>query len=161
MIMCVLCHFFKVQLHTYWQSKGDTPHIITINVYVKILQFIVQFPKRVILSSIQLYTLYSTDSSYSPSLISILESQDGFHFQEYETFTMELNGKEMEFAIEEEFNVAGKKYIVASQVEGDEIKEDGCYIFASREEDGESVIEKIMDAKEYEKVTNAYLKMQG
>lgn len=88
MIMCVFCSFFKVQLHTYWQSKGDTPHIITINVYVKILQFIVQFPKRVILSSIQLYTLYSTDSSYSPSLISILESQDGFHFQEYETFTI-------------------------------------------------------------------------
>ena len=33
---------------------------------------------------------------------------------EYETFTMELNGKEMEFAIEEEFSVEGKKYIVAN-----------------------------------------------
>ena len=80
-------------------------------------------------------------------------------YREYETFTMELNGKEMEFAIEEEFSVEGKKYIVASQVEGDEIKDDGCYIFASNEEDGESVIEKIVDTKEYEKVTNAYLKM--
>ena len=82
-------------------------------------------------------------------------------YMEYETFSMELNGKEMEFAIEEEFSVEGKKYIVASQVEGDEIKEDGCYIFSSHEEEGECVIEKIMDAKEYEKVTEAYLKMQG
>ena len=49
----------------------------------------------------------------------------------------------------------------ASKVEGDEIKDDGSYIFSIHEEEGESVIEKIMDVKEYEKVTEAYLKMQG
>lgn len=82
-------------------------------------------------------------------------------YMEYETFTMEINGKETEFAIEEEFQAMGKKYVVAAKVEGDEIKDDGSYIFSIHEEEGESVIEKIMDVKEYEKVTEAYLKMQG
>lgn len=81
-------------------------------------------------------------------------------YKEYETFKMEVNGKEMEFAIEEEFEVNSKKYVLAAKVEGDTVAEDGCYIFSSVENDGESLIEKITDKEEYQKVTEAYMKMQ-
>ncbi len=81
-------------------------------------------------------------------------------YREYETFILEVNGKETEFAIEEEFEAAGKTYVVAARVEDDEIVDDGSYIFVSTLQDGEAVIEKITDAKEYEKVTEEYLKRQ-
>lgn len=81
-------------------------------------------------------------------------------YKEYETFEMEVNGKQTEFAIEEEFEVEGKKYVLAAKVEGDTIAEEGCYIFSGVEKDGESLIEKITDKEEYAKVTEAYMKMQ-
>ncbi len=81
-------------------------------------------------------------------------------YKEYETFEMELNGKETEFAIEEEFEVAGKKYVLAARIQGDTVMDEGCYIFASVEKEGETLIEKIADKDEYAKVTEAYMKMQ-
>lgn len=81
-------------------------------------------------------------------------------FKEYETFEMELNGKQMEFAIEEEFEVEGKNYVLAAKVENDTVSDEGCYIFSSVEKDGETFIEKIEDKEEYAKVTEAYMKAQ-
>lgn len=81
-------------------------------------------------------------------------------YKEYETFEMELNGKQMEFAIEEEFEVEGRKYVLAAKIEGDTVLDDGCYIFSSVEKEGEVLIEKITDKNEYAKVTEAYIKMQ-
>lgn len=81
-------------------------------------------------------------------------------YKEYETFEMELNGKQMEFAIEEEFEAEGRKYVLAAKIEGDTVLDDGCYIFSSVEKEGEVLIEKITDKNEYEKVTEAYIKMQ-
>ncbi|KAL7060654.1 hypothetical protein AAHC03_09785 [Spirometra sp. Aus1] len=47
-------------LDTFWQSDGPQPHTVT-----------VQFPRKIVISAICLYTDYKVDESYTPSRISV------------------------------------------------------------------------------------------
>ena len=48
---------------------------------------------------------------------------------EYDTFTYEMNGKVMEWAITDEFEFEDKTYIVCTEVIGDELSDEGLYLF--------------------------------
>ena len=78
-------------------------------------------------------------------------------FQEYETFLMEVNGEETEFAILDDFNMGDAAYVAAGKIIEDSISDEGIYLFKCFD-DGDT-IEKITDAEEYEKVSSFYLEM--
>jgi len=76
---------------------------------------------------------------------------------EYDTFTYDLNGKVMEWAITDEFEYEGKKYIVCAEVVGDSLSEEGLYLFEKVEDDGEEITVKNIDSEEeYNRVVDAY-----
>lgn len=76
---------------------------------------------------------------------------------EYDTFTYDLNGKVMEWAITDEFEFEGKKYIVCAEVVGDSLSEEGLYLFEKVEDDGEEITVKNIDSEEeYDKAVDAY-----
>ena len=83
-------------------------------------------------------------------------------FMEYVTFTTtDKEGKELEMAVVDEFEYEHKNYIVASLIENDTINEDGMFIFLGKVIDGELTVEKIAEAKEYEKIATAYLDIES
>lgn len=76
---------------------------------------------------------------------------------EYDTFTYELNGKTMEWAIIEEFDFEGKTYIVCQEVLGDTLSDEGLYLFESLENEGEEItVKNIETEEEYDRVVDAY-----
>ena len=76
---------------------------------------------------------------------------------EYETFTYELNGKTMEWAIEEEFEFEGKNYIVCIEVIGEELSDEGLYLFEVVSNESEEISVKNIDSEEdYNRVVDAY-----
>ena len=76
---------------------------------------------------------------------------------EYDTFTYDLNGKVMEWAITDEFEFEGKKYIVCAEVLGDALSEEGLYLFEKVEDDGEEITVKNIDSEEdYDRAVDAY-----
>ena len=76
---------------------------------------------------------------------------------EYDTFTYELNGKTMEWAIIEEFDSEGKTYIVCQEVLGDTLSDEGLYLFESVENVGEEItVKNIETEEEYNRVVDAY-----
>jgi len=80
---------------------------------------------------------------------------------EYDTFTYDLNGKVMEWAITDEFDFEGKKYIVCAEVVGDSLSEEGLYLFESVEDDGEEITVKNIDSEEeYDRVVDAYCALE-
>ena len=79
---------------------------------------------------------------------------------EYDTFTYDLNGKVMEWAITDEFEFEGKKYIVCAEVVGDSLSEEGLYLFESLSDDGKEItVSNINSEEEYERVVDAYCAM--
>lgn len=84
--------------------------------------------------------------------------------EEYETVTLELDdGSEEEFAIVDELEVEGQKYVLLSLVlEDDTISEEYDDMLFMRDEtdatceDGEIVLTVIEDDEEYDKVVDAY-----
>lgn len=78
-------------------------------------------------------------------------------FQEYETFLMEVNGEETEFAILDDFKMGDAAYVAAGKIIEDSISDEGIYLFKCFD-DGDTV-EKITDAEEYEKVSAFYLEL--
>ncbi len=77
-------------------------------------------------------------------------------FQEYDTVMITVsNGKEMEFAIIEEFDFEKQHYIVVSPVEGNEVKE-GLYIYRANVQGEELEVFRIEDVEEFEKVSVYY-----
>ncbi len=78
---------------------------------------------------------------------------------EYETFTYELNGKTMEWAIMEEFPFEGKTYIVCAEVIGDELSDEGLYLFEGISEGEEITVRNIDSEEEYNRVVDAYCEL--
>lgn len=79
---------------------------------------------------------------------------------EYDTFTYELNGKTMEWAITEEFEFEGKTYIVCVEVIGDTLSEEGLYLFEGISEGDEITVRNIDSEEEYNRVVDAYCAME-
>ena len=78
---------------------------------------------------------------------------------EYDTFTYELNGKTMEWAIVEEFEYEGKTYIVCQEVVGETLSDEGLYLFEGISEGDEITVKNIDSEEEYNKVVDAYCEM--
>ncbi|MCI8513543.1 MAG: DUF1292 domain-containing protein [Lachnospiraceae bacterium] len=70
------------------------------------------------------------------------------------SITME-NGTDQEYAIMDEFDFEEKHYLVVSPVSGDEIEED-IFLYRSREDGEDLIVDYIEDDKEYEKAAAAY-----
>ena len=80
---------------------------------------------------------------------------------EYDTFTYDLNGKVMEWAIVDNFEFEGKKYIVCQEVVGDTLSEEGLYLFESVSEEGDEITVKNIDSEEeYDKAVDAYCALE-
>ena len=78
---------------------------------------------------------------------------------EYDTFTYDLNGKVMEWAIVEEFEYEGKTYIVCQEVVGDTLSDEGLYLFEGVSEGEEITVRNIDSEEEYNRVVDAYCEM--
>lgn len=82
-------------------------------------------------------------------------------FSEYVTFTITgQDGKEVEMAVMDEFEVDHKTYVAAAVIEGDTINEDGLYIYRVKVTGEDFEVEKIVDKSEYEAVAEAYMEME-
>ena len=82
-------------------------------------------------------------------------------FKEYATFTTtNREGNEIEMAVVDEFEFEKKHYIVGAVIKGDEIVDDGRYIYRCVMKDGEINAEKITCPSDYEKVVKAYMEME-
>lgn len=75
---------------------------------------------------------------------------------EYETFTVELNGTDREWAIIDEFDFEDKHYLICGEVKGDEITEDGLYLFEGKSEGEELEVKNIESEEEYNRIAEAY-----
>lgn len=81
-------------------------------------------------------------------------------FQEYVTFTVtDKDGREVEMAVMDEFDFEHKHYVVGALIEGDTINEDGLYIYKAKITEDDFSVEKITNALEYQKVAEAYARM--
>lgn len=78
---------------------------------------------------------------------------------EYDTFTYDLNGKVMEWAIVEEFEFEEKTYIVCQEVVGDALSDEGLYLFEGVSEGEEITVRNIDSEEEYNRVVDAYCEM--
>ena len=78
---------------------------------------------------------------------------------EFDTFNLELNGKEIEFAITEEFDFEGKHYILCGEVNEDEINDEEVYLFRAVMEENEITVESIETEEEYDRIVEAYYEM--
>ncbi len=78
---------------------------------------------------------------------------------EFDTFVLEWNGEETEFAITEEFDYEGKHYILCGEVNGDEINDEEVYLFRAVVEENEITVESIDTEEEYDRIVEAYYEM--
>ncbi|HAB94909.1 MAG TPA: hypothetical protein DCF49_09200 [Lachnospiraceae bacterium] len=79
---------------------------------------------------------------------------------EYVTFHVTArDGRDVEMAVVDEFDIENRHYVVSCVVEGDEIRTDGQYIYRCHIKGDDFTTEPILDPKEFERVSRAYLKM--
>ena len=78
---------------------------------------------------------------------------------ELETFSFEIGGKAMEWAITDEFEFEGKTYIVCQEVVGDDLSDEGLYLFEGISEGEEITVRNIESQEEYNRVVDAYCKL--
>ncbi|MCQ2519993.1 MAG: DUF1292 domain-containing protein [Lachnospiraceae bacterium] len=79
------------------------------------------------------------------------------NYEEYIVFTdTTSDGKEIELAVIDDFEVDGNSYVVAGLVEGDTISDDGVFLYKVKAADPDFEVEKIATKEEYEKVAKAY-----
>lgn len=78
---------------------------------------------------------------------------------EFDTFQLELNGKDIEFAITEEFDFEGKHYILCGEVVDDEINDEEVYLFRAIMEENDITVESIETEEEYDRIVEAYYEM--
>lgn len=82
-------------------------------------------------------------------------------YGEYLTFTSTTkDGKEIELAVVDEFEFEKKTYVVGALVTDDTIDEDSLFIFRSLLKGEDFTTEKIEDAKEYQRIAEAYLALE-
>lgn len=70
------------------------------------------------------------------------------------SITME-DGADQEYAIMDEFDFENNHYLVVSPISGDEIEED-IFLYRSREDGEDLIVDYIEDESEYEKAAAAY-----
>lgn len=86
-----------------------------------------------------------------------MENQEFF---ECETFTLEMDGKNMELAITDEFDFEDKHYVLCAEVEGDMLnEEEGLYLFRAVSEGDDITVETIESEEEYNRIVDAYYEM--
>ena len=86
-----------------------------------------------------------------------MENQEFF---ECETFTLEMEGKNVELAITDEFDFEDKHYVLCAEVEGDMLnEEDGLYLFRAVSEGDDITVETIESEEEYNRIVDAYYEM--
>ncbi len=78
---------------------------------------------------------------------------------EFDTFNLELGGKDIEFAITEEFDFEGKHYILCGEVTDDEINDEEVYLFRAIMEENDITVESIETEEEYDRIVEAYYEM--
>lgn len=81
--------------------------------------------------------------------------------EEYDIISIPISdGTEREFAIINRFQARDKNYIAVSLVENEEIK-DGIYIYRYEDaEDGDIIVETIVNEVEYKHAVKEYTKIQ-
>lgn len=79
---------------------------------------------------------------------------------EYVTFHVTArDGRDVEMAVVDEFDIENRHYVVGCVVENDEIRMDGQYIYQCHVKGDDFTVEPILDAREFELVSRAYMKM--
>lgn len=78
---------------------------------------------------------------------------------EYDTFTYELGGRTMEWAITDEFEFEGKTYIVCQEVIGDTLSDEGLYLFEGVSEGEEITVRNIDSEEEYDRIVDVYCEL--
>lgn len=87
----------------------------------------------------------------------MMENQEIF---ECETFTLEMDGKNVELAITDEFDFEDKHYVLCAEVEGDMLnEEEGLYLFRAVSEGDDITVETIETEEEYNRIVDAYYEM--
>ena len=82
-------------------------------------------------------------------------------YEDYATFTvMTSQGEEVELAILDEFDFEKKTYVAAARVVGDEIDEEGVFLYRYKDTKDGFITEKITDRQEYARVAQAYAELQ-
>lgn len=84
--------------------------------------------------------------------------------EEYETFSVELNGITKDWAIIEEFKYTykgeEKDYLICGEIVGDGISDAGLYIFQGKSAGEELEVKNVDTEEEYIAVAEAYCKQQ-
>lgn len=79
---------------------------------------------------------------------------------EYVTFHVTASdGRDVEMAVVDEFDIENRHYVVSSVVEDDVIRTDGQYIYQCHIKGDDFTVEPILDPKEFERVSRAYIEM--
>ena len=78
---------------------------------------------------------------------------------EYDTFSLEVEGRVVEFAITEEFELEGKTYILCGEVAGEEINDEDLYLFRAEMDGDEITVEGIETEEEYNRIVEAYYEL--
>ncbi len=82
-------------------------------------------------------------------------------YEEYEVFTdTSSKGETLEFAVVDNFEVEGNAYVAAAMIEGDEIKEDGLFLYKRVEKEDHSEIVRIENEEEYAKVAEVFAQFE-
>ena len=79
---------------------------------------------------------------------------------EYVTFHVTAkDGSDVEMAVVDEFDIENRHYVVGCVVVDDEIRTDGQYIYQCHIKGDDFTVEPILDPKEFERVSRAYMKL--
>lgn len=79
---------------------------------------------------------------------------------EYVTFHVTArDGRDVEMAVVDEFDIENRHYVVGSVVEDDVILTEGQYIYQCHIKGDDFTVEPILDPKEFERVSRAYMKL--
>ena len=81
-------------------------------------------------------------------------------YLEYDVFTdVTSEGKEIELAVVDTFDFEDNNYVIAGLVEGDEISDEGLFIYKKKGRGADAEILHIEDPEEYSRVADAYAQM--
>lgn len=82
-------------------------------------------------------------------------------FNEYATFTITNKaGENIELAVVDEFEFEHKQYVVGALIEGDAVNEEALFIYRAKVTEDDFTVEKITNAIDYERISQAYLDME-
>lgn len=86
--------------------------------------------------------------------------ENAYESGEYVTFHITAkDGRDVEMAVVDEFDIENRHYVVSCVVEDDEIQTEGQYIYQCHIKGDDFTVEPILDPREFELVSRAYLKM--